>query len=41
MNKKQTLKKLNKKIDEMIISGNTKNQEYRRLIKLHKLIAFN
>lgn len=38
MNKTQTLKVLNDKIDLMIINGKTNTAEFRRLMKLHSLI---
>lgn len=39
MTKKQTLKLINEKIDWLIINGQTKTQEFKRLIKLHRLIT--
>ena len=38
MTKKETLKKLNRKIDDLIISGKTGTSEYKRLCGLHKRI---
>lgn len=38
MTKTQTLKVLNDKIDLLIISGKTSSNEFKRLMKLHKLI---
>lgn len=35
MNKKELLKKLNKKIDELVLKGKTKSEEYKRLCKIH------
>jgi hypothetical protein len=35
MNKKETIKMLNKLIDEMIIKGETKSKRYKELIEKH------
>lgn len=35
MNKKTILKKLNSKIDELILKGKEHTKEYKRLIRLH------
>lgn len=35
-----TIKSLNKKIDELIIKGKTKTAEYRRLCRLHKILVY-
>ncbi len=35
MNKNETIKALNIKIDKMIIDGKTKTAEYKRLCRLH------
>jgi hypothetical protein len=39
MNRAETLKKLNKKIDELIIKGKENTAEYKRLCKLHLAIV--
>ncbi len=39
MNKTQALKKLNNLIDQIIIQGNTKSAEYKRLCRLHYSIV--
>jgi len=36
MTKKETIAKLNDKIDELIIEGKTKTKEFKRLMRLHK-----
>lgn len=41
MNKKDAIKKLNILIDEMIIKGQTKTAEYKRLIKIHYSLTHN
>jgi hypothetical protein len=39
MSKTKTIQKLNTKIDQLIINGRTRTEEYKRLTKLHyKLI---
>lgn len=39
MTQKESLKKVNDKIDLLIISGKTKSAEYKRLCNLHKILA--
>jgi len=39
MTKKQSLKKVNDKIDQLIIEGKTNSAEYKRLCKLHYLLT--
>jgi len=36
MTKKETIAKLNDKIDELIIEGKTKTKEFKQLMRLHK-----
>lgn len=39
MNKAETLKMLNKKIDKLIIDGKTKSPEFKRLCDMHWKLA--
>lgn len=41
MNKNETIKILNKKIDEMIINGQQGTDEYKRLCRLHYILTHN
>lgn len=39
MNKETLLKKLNSKIDALILKGDTRSDKYKQLCKLHKIIV--
>lgn len=38
MKKQKVIHKLNEQIDNLILAGKTKSQEFKRLTKLHKII---
>lgn len=41
MSKNKTIKLLNAKIDLLIIQGETNTPEFKRLMRLHKIILLN
>lgn len=41
MTQKESLQKVNNKIDLLIIAGKLQSAEYKRLCRLHKLLALN